>query len=85
MARTIIGPEDFIEIYVNAPLTVCESRDIKGLYSKARRGEIKQFTGIDAPYEAPAAPVLEIRTDQLSVEESVNKMLEILLPRITRK
>lgn len=85
MARTIIGPEDFIEIYVNAPLTVCESRDIKGLYSKARRGEIKQFTGIDAPYEAPAAPVLEIRTDQLSVEESVNKMVEILLPRITRK
>jgi len=85
MARDVIGQDDFVEIYVNSPLAVCESRDIKGLYSKARRGEIKQFTGIDAPYEAPELPGIEIRTDLLSVDESVKKMLEILLPRMTGK
>jgi adenylylsulfate kinase len=85
MASEIIGKEDFIEIYVNAPLEICESRDTKGLYSKARRGEIKQFTGIDAPYEAPESPGIEIRTDQLSIEESVKKLLDTLLPRMTRK
>ena len=84
MARTIIGEEDFIEFFINAPLEVCESRDVKGLYEKARRGEIKEFTGINAPYEIPAHPGLEIRTDLLSIEESVNKMIDFLLPLINK-
>jgi adenylylsulfate kinase len=82
IARSIIGKEDFIEIYVNAPLEVCEGRDVKGLYNKARRGEIKEFTGITSPYEAPANGDIEIRTDLLSVEESVEKVLAFILPRI---
>lgn len=73
---------EFFEIYVNAPLQVCEERDPKSLYKKARSGEIKQFTGIDAPYEAPEEPEIEIRTDQLSIEESVNRIMEELLPKI---
>jgi len=84
MARTIIGEEDFIEFFINAPLEVCESRDVKGLYEKARRGEIKEFTGINAPYEIPAHPGLEIRTDLLSIEESVKKMIDFLLPLIKK-
>ena len=84
MARTIIGEEDFIEFFINAPLEVCESRDVKGLYEKARRGEIKEFTGINAPYEIPAHPSLEIRTDLLSIEESVKKMIDFLLPLIKK-
>ncbi len=83
MAKTIIGPEDFIEVYVNAPLAVCEQRDVKGLYKKARAGMIKQFTGIDAPYEPPENPDVEIRTDRLSIKDSVNRILEVVLLRIT--
>jgi len=85
MARSIIGADDFLEIYINAPLAVCEDRDVKGLYQKARRGEIKGFTGIDAPYEPPQNPVVEVRTDHLSVEESVKKIMEVLLPIIQIK
>lgn len=81
-AREIIGPADFLEVYVNAPLEVCEARDVKGLYKKARAGEIKQFTGIDAPFEAPQAPFLEIRTDQTNLEESVSQIMGQLLPLI---
>jgi adenylylsulfate kinase len=81
-ARLIIGAHDFLEIYINAPLEVCESRDVKGLYAKARRGEIKGFTGIDAPYEAPDQPALEIRTDELSLLESVDRILDYLNPII---
>ena len=66
---------DFIEVFVNAPLEVCEERDVKGLYKRARAGEIKQFTGIDDPYEAPLNPEIECRTDQESLEESVAKVL----------
>jgi len=84
MARNIIGSGDFIEIFVNAPLEVCESRDTKGLYKKARKGEIREFTGIDAPYDIPAHPAMEIRTDLLSIEESTQKMIEFLLPLISR-
>lgn len=76
MAKTIIGEDDFLEIYVNAPLEECERRDVKGLYQKARRGEIKGFTGIDSPYEAPESPFLEIRTDQLALEKSVDVLFE---------
>lgn len=76
MARDIIGPEDFHEIYINAPLSVCEERDVKGLYKKARNGEIREFTGIDSPYEAPEDPALEIRTDEMSLTESVENVVE---------
>jgi len=82
MAREIIGEGDFIEIYINAPLEVCEARDVKGLYQKARAGEIKGFTGIDAPYEAPENPALEIRTDQMSLHDSVRALFEFLEPII---
>jgi adenylylsulfate kinase len=83
MAKQIVGAEDFIEIYVNAPLEVCEARDVKGLYQKARLGEIKGFTGIDAPYEPPVQPSIEIRTDQLSLEEGVDLLFNYLHPIIT--
>ena len=82
MAAEIIGSDDFIEIYINAPLEVCEERDVKGLYAKARQGIIKGFTGIDQPYEAPVNPALEIRTDECSVEEAVALIYEFLLPKI---
>ena len=82
MARRIIGKEDFIEIYVNAPLSVCERRDVKGLYSKARRGEIKEFTGITAPFEIPQHADLEIHTDLLSIDDSVKQILEFVLPKV---
>jgi adenylylsulfate kinase len=67
--------QDFVEIYVDAPLQVCEDRDVKGLYKRARAGEIKQFTGIDDPYEPPLNPEVHCHTDQESVEESVVKVL----------
>lgn len=75
IARDIIGEENFIDIFVNTPIEVCEQRDVKGLYAKARKGEIKDFTGITAPFEVPANPAIEL-TDKLSVEESVKKILE---------
>ncbi len=82
MAREIIGEEDFVEIYVNAPLEACEARDVKGLYQKARAGQIKGFTGIDAPYEPPENPHLELRTDQLSLHDCVRALFEFLEPII---
>lgn len=69
---------DFVEVYVNAPLGVCEQRDVKGLYKKARAGQIPHFTGIDDPYEPPLNPTVECRTDLESVEESVEKVLRTL-------
>ena len=82
MARSIVGPGDFIEIYVNAPLDICESRDVKGLYQKARQGMIKGFTGIDDPYEPPFAPDLEIRTDLVELEDGVDQIFAYLRPLI---
>jgi len=69
---------DFVEVYVNAPLTVCEGRDVKGLYKRARAGEIKGFTGIDDPYEAPINPDVECNTDHEDLSESVAKVLKKL-------
>lgn len=66
---------NFVEVYVNTPLEICEKRDVKGLYKKARAGEIKNFTGIDDPYEPPLTPELECRTDLQSLEESVSQVL----------
>jgi len=82
MARNIIGAEDFLEVYINAPFAVCAQRDVKGLYKKALNGEIKNFTGLDAPFEAPTQPALEIRTDQEDYSTSLQKLLDTLLPRI---
>jgi adenylylsulfate kinase len=84
-AKEIVGKKDFFDIYVNTPLEVCEQRDEKGLYAKARAGLIKNFTGIDSPYEEPENPAVEIRTTETSVEEAVNKILKVLLPRIEYK
>lgn len=78
LAKSIIGEADFFEVFVNTPLEVCEKRDVKGLYAKARKGEIKDFTGISAPFESPQDPSLEL-TDALSIEESVKKIIDKLL------
>ncbi|HHN48352.1 MAG TPA: adenylyl-sulfate kinase [Bacteroidales bacterium] len=83
IAYDIIGRENIIEIFVNAPLEVCEQRDTKGLYKMAREGKIKQFTGIDSPFEPPANPDIELRTAELSVEDSLDKCLRYILPIIT--
>ena len=83
MAARIIGKEDFMEIYVSTPLEECERRDVKGLYAKARRGEIRNFTGISAPFEAPEHPALSLDTSVLSIEESVNQLLALILPKVT--
>ena len=85
MAANIIGQEDFFEVYVSTPLAECERRDVKGLYAKARRGEIQNFTGISAPFEAPAHPALTLDTSVLSLEESVNKLLDLVLSKIQIK
>lgn len=82
MAARIIGPDDFLEVYVSTPLEECERRDVKGLYAKARKGEIKNFTGISAPFEAPLHPALTLDTSVLSLEESVNRLLALVLPKI---
>ena len=77
-ARKLISDDDFIEIYCKASLETCETRDVKGLYKRARAGEIKNYTGIDSPYEAPESPELTIDTDNQSLEESVSTILGFL-------
>lgn len=72
-AAEIIGADDFLEIFVNTPLELCEKRDVKGLYKKARAGEIKGFTGIDSPYEAPESPFLDLKTADMTEEECTEK------------
>ena len=84
MASQIIGKENFIEIFVSTPIEECERRDVKGLYAKARKGEIKNFTGISAPFEAPTHPDLSIDTSRLSVEESVSELLALILPKVEK-
>ena len=81
-ARQIIGDKNLIEIFVNTPLAVCEQRDTKELYSRARKGEIKNFTGIDSPFEIPEKIDLEIKTDECSIEESTKKLLNFVLTKI---
>jgi adenylylsulfate kinase len=75
-AREIIGDEDFLEVYINSSLEVCEKRDVKGLYAKARRGEIPDFTGIHLPFEVPENPDVELNTATSSVEECVELLLK---------
>ncbi|MCU7805545.1 MAG: adenylyl-sulfate kinase [Candidatus Thiodiazotropha sp. (ex Lucinoma borealis)] len=78
LARKILPKGQFIEVFVDAPLDVCRERDPKGLYAKADRGEIKQFTGIDSPYEIPEKPEVHIHAEQLSVAQAVNQLLAYL-------
>ncbi|HLU85195.1 MAG TPA: adenylyl-sulfate kinase [Vicingaceae bacterium] len=84
-AKEIIGKEDFVEVFIDTPLEICEQRDVKGLYKKARAGEIKDFTGINAPFEAPENTAIVVKTAHKTVEESVNTILEQILPLITKK
>lgn len=81
MARKLLGDEDFLEVFIDTPLSVAEERDPKGLYKKVRRGELKNFTGIDSPYEAPEAPDIHIRTTEMSAEQAVTKILSVLTER----
>ena len=82
--KEIVGSEHYIEVFVDAPLEVCEQRDVKGLYKKARAGEVKNFTGIDSPYEAPDTPDVIIPTGILSVDESIERLIGVILPRMRR-
>jgi adenylylsulfate kinase len=82
MARDIIGKENVIELFVNAPIEICEQRDTKGLYARARKGEIPNFTGIDSPFEKPDNADIMIRTDVQTIEESVKQILDFILPLI---
>ena len=83
MASNIIGKENIVEVYISTPIEECEKRDVKGLYAKARRGEIKNFTGISAPFEAPEDAALSIDTSKHSVKESVDMLLDLILPKVT--
>ena len=80
-ARQIISDDDFIEVFVSADISVCESRDPKGLYKKARAGEIKGFTGIDAPYEEPVNPEIIVETDKYDILECANKVVDYLFKK----
>lgn len=82
MAREIIGADDFLEIYVDAPFAVCEERDVKGLYRKARAGEIPDFTGIHQEFEVPEAPALHLHSDRESLDVCVGKVFDMVMPRI---
>jgi len=79
MARDIIGKDDFREVYVATPLEECERRDVKGLYARARRGEVKDFTGISAPFEAPTNPDLRLDTSQLTLKAEVEAVVELIM------
>ena len=83
MASEIIGEDDFLEVYDSTPIEECERRDVKGLYAKARRGEIKEFTGISSPFEAPEHPFISIDTSRQSLADSVKVLLEAVSPKIT--
>jgi adenylylsulfate kinase len=83
--KEIVGAQNYIEVFVDAPLEVCEQRDVKGLYKKARTGEVKNFTGIDSPYEAPTNADVVLQTGELSVEESIGRLMDFVLPRVSLK
>jgi len=83
IVRTIVGEDDFLEVFVSTPIEVCETRDIKGLYQKARAGEIKDFTGVSAPFDIPQNAILSIDTSDKTVEECVEILLDRLLAEVT--
>ncbi|MBK9193551.1 MAG: adenylyl-sulfate kinase [Flavobacteriales bacterium] len=84
LAEDIIGEQDFVEVFVDTPLEVCEQRDVKGLYAKARAGEVKDFTGISAPFEAPASPAIRLNTAGRSEADTVQELHQFIAPRISR-
>ena len=85
LAKKIIGVNDFYEVYINASFTTCAERDVKGLYKKAMSGEIKNFTGLDAPFEPSVSPFIELNTDNESVDGSLNTLFRSVLPVIKNK
>lgn len=85
LAKQIIGEDDFYEVYINASFEECAKRDVKGLYQKALNGEIKNFTGLDAPFEAPEAPALEIKTAEQTIEESIETIYSFFISKIKDK
>ena len=82
MIRDLVGKEKFLEIFVDCPIEVCEKRDVKGLYQKARKGLIKNFTGIDSPYQPPLAPFLTVKSAEESLADSITKITELLVQKI---
>lgn len=78
----VVGNNNFVEVFVNTSLEACELRDVKGLYAKARKGEIKDFTGINAPYEAPENPDIEVVTDNMTVGEAVDKIYPVIIKKL---
>ncbi len=82
LVRNIVGSENYFEVYVNTPIEVCEQRDVKGLYAKARKGELKSFTGIDSPYEKPIDPMITIPTHEMSIEDATRRIMKQILPSI---
>ena len=85
MAREIVGKEDFLEVYISTPIEECERRDVKGLYARARKGEVKNFTGISAPFEAPVSPDIAIDTSKIPLEESVRTLTELIIKRVKQQ
>jgi len=82
MVRDLVGKDEFIEIFVNCPIEVCEARDPKGMYKKARAGEIKNFTGVSSPFEIPERPELEIRSDEMNAVQAAEKIIRWIKPKI---
>lgn len=85
MARVIVGEEDFLEVYISTPIEECERRDVKGLYARARKGEVKNFTGISAPFEAPVSADIDIDTSKIPLEESVRTLTELIIKRVKQQ
>lgn len=81
-AKDLVGAENFVEVFVECPLEVCEERDVKGLYAKARSGEIKDFTGISSPFEEPENPTVKVNTAESSLEESLKILINKILPKL---
>ena len=84
LARGIIGTENFCEVFVNCPFEVCAERDVKGLYKKAMNGEIKNFTGLDAPFDHPKNPAVELKTAEQDLSESLEQLLEAVLKQVAK-
>ena len=85
MAREIVGEEDFLEVYISTPIEECERRDVKGLYARARKGEVKNFTGISAPFEAPVSPDIAIDTSKIPLAECVRTLTELIIKRVKQQ
>lgn len=81
-ARELVGEENFFEVYVECPIEVCEGRDVKGLYARARKGEIKNFTGIDSPFEEPKKPTIKINTNTDSLDDCIKQLINEIVPKI---